>query len=304
MSILSKIMRRAQPASEDVSPSQPAVAPAPLEQTAASVKGTAALMIACPSPTGEDKARDAHRLRGQFLARQDRWDELSAEISAADRELTATPGAMPVVDLLCYGARSDVVAAAEHALIDGRPSRDAPLLQGIEALEEMLAEAPDDPVRAITVAQAHIDIGWAWRGTNWQDQVPQQNLDAFEAHFDRARDILEPFEATCAASALYCTARTALNARGTTPGKRVAREYEQLIDLKEQKAVSGIRDFLEQEECELHNGRGKHEDHQGEHNKHEPALERVYKMEGRINHACTVEYFAQCCKAICFPRPR
>ena len=231
MSLLSKILRFTQPASEDVPLRQPPVAPAPLEQTAASAKGTAALMIACPSPTREDKARDAHRLRGQFLARQDRWEDLSAEISAADTELAATSAAMPVADLLCYGARSDVVAAAEHVLIDGRPSRDAPLLQGIEALEEMLADAPQDPIRAITVAQAHMDIGWAWRGTSWQDQVPQQNMDAFDAHFDRARDILEPFEATCATSALYCTARTALNASGTTPGKCVALEYEQLIDI-------------------------------------------------------------------------
>ena len=231
MSLLSKILRRAQPETSTSSHPRADAAPAPLEQTPASAAGTAALMIACPSPTAEDKARDAHRLRGQFLARQERWEDLSAEIAAADSALTATPGAMPVADLLCYGARSDVVAAAEHALIDGRPSRGAPLLQGIEALEEMLSEAPEDAIRAMTVAQAHMDIGWAWRGTNWQDQIPQQNMDAFEAHFDRARDILEPFEASCAHSALYCTARTALNASGAAPGKHVARQYEQLINL-------------------------------------------------------------------------
>ncbi|MEE4187941.1 MAG: hypothetical protein V2I76_05770 [Roseobacter sp.] len=231
MSLLLKFMRKSQPKAA-IRARQPAThISAPLRQTVATVEGTSALMIACPSPTEEDRARDAHRLRGQFLARQDRWENISHEIARADRDLTATPGAMMVAELLSYGARADVVAAAEHALMDGNPPKDAPLLQGIEALEEILAEAPDDPARAVTVAHAHMDIGWSWRGTNWHEKVPTRNMDAFEAHFDRAYDILAPFEESCAQSSLYRTARAALNGSSIVSGTQVARDYEALIDL-------------------------------------------------------------------------
>lgn len=67
------------------------------------------------------------------------------------------------------------------------------MLDGIIALEEVLAEFPDDFVIATVVALAHIDIGWAWRGTGWAVEVPLRNREAFDAHFDRARDILENF---------------------------------------------------------------------------------------------------------------
>jgi hypothetical protein len=203
----------------------------PLPPANLAASDTAALMIACPSPTREDSARDTHRLRGQFLARQDRWHEISLEIANADDVRHATPSGMPVAELLCYGARSDVVAAAEHLLTSGRPADDAPLLDGIAALEEMLADAPMDPVRSITVAQAHMDIGWAWRGTAWREQVPDKNLEAFEAHFDRAEDILRPFADDCATSPLYLTACCALNARRASGGDRIAKQYEELIAL-------------------------------------------------------------------------
>lgn len=210
---------------------RPQATPAPLSPSVASASGTAALMIACPNPTAEDRARDDYRLRGQFLARQDRWEELSAEIIDAEHARAATPAAMQVADLLCYGARSDVVAAAEHALLDGTPSKDAPLREGIEALELMLAEDTEDPIRAIVVAHAHMDIGWAWRGTGSLQTVPKVNHQAFEAHFDRAGDILQACEQVCGGSPLYATACAALHARGYDSLGRLKASYEHLIDL-------------------------------------------------------------------------
>ena len=192
---------------------------------------TAGLIIACPDPTHEDRARDAHRLQGQYLARQDMWEKLSAELLQADKTRLATPGAMPVSELLSYGARSDVVMAAEHALFDGEPAKDAPVLEGIEGLEEMLAESDVDPMCAIVVAQAHMDIGWAWRGTGKSDRLRARNREAFEAHFDRAGDILDSIEDSCINSPFYHTAKCALNGGGLNPQHRIARDYERLIDL-------------------------------------------------------------------------
>ena len=236
MSLLSNFMRKSRDTAHPQRESGGAPSVPPNGQMSAGPTGPrgqkTTLMIACPDPTREDRARDAHRLRGQFLARQDRWDTLSKELRAADDQRDATPGAMPVAELLSYGARSDVVMAAEHALLDGKPDRDIPVSAGIEALEEMLAEQREDPMRAVVVAQAHMDLGWAWRGTAPTAQVAARNREAFEAHFDRANDILAAFERDCADSPFYLAAKCALNGAGLMAQGRISRDFERLIDLQ------------------------------------------------------------------------
>lgn len=190
-----------------------------------------ALMIACPNPTEEENARDTHQLRGQFLARQDRWADLADEIRTAEAGRHATPGAMPVADLLSFGARADVVMAVEHALFDGKPARGAPLLSGIEALEVMLADAAHDVTLSAIVAQAHMDIGWAWRGTGWDNQIPTRHRNAFEAHFDRARDILSAFDPRQTTLPTLAAAQCALHSAGRGTMDALAADYERLIDL-------------------------------------------------------------------------
>ncbi|MFC6583845.1 hypothetical protein [Sulfitobacter aestuariivivens] len=192
------------------------------------------LQISCPDPTTEDKLRDGHIAMGQRLARQERWGELSALIRKSDIGRNMTPGAMPAADLLAYGARADVVLAVEHALFDGSPPSDAPLLAGIEALEHVLAEHEGDPVISSIVAQSHMDIGWAWRGTGWDAEIPDRNHAAFAAHFDRAGDILSPFCPNTLQSPLLAASCCALLG-GTDAGRRrVADRYEALIDLNPQ----------------------------------------------------------------------
>ncbi len=206
----------------------------PIMRRAAPAMAAAArdtLRIACPDPTVEDTLRDGHQNRAQHLVRQERWEDVSAAIRAADISRAMTPGAMPVAELMAYGARADVVLAAEHALLDGRPARDADLMAGIEALEHVLAEFPDDPAIAAIVAQSHMDIGWAWRGRGWTAEVPRRNREAFDAHFDRATDILAPFDNTCLKSPLLATTCCALLAASGAGTARVADRYETLIDL-------------------------------------------------------------------------
>ncbi|MBW4707855.1 hypothetical protein KX928_08665 [Roseobacter sp. YSTF-M11] len=122
--------------------------------------------------------------------------------------------------------------AVEHALFDGRPARGAPLLNGVEALEVMLAEADNDMTLSTIVAQAHMDIAWAWRGTGWDTQVPKRHRDAFDAHFDRARDILAPFEMRSCTSPILAAAKCALHGSGKSTPNQLAADYEKLIDLE------------------------------------------------------------------------
>lgn len=179
----------------------------------------------------DDQACRETHLRGQFMARQDRWDELAREIRSADLARKTTPGGMPVADLLAYGARADVVNAVEHALQEGRTFGDAPLLDGIVAFEALHREHKDNPIITLIVALAHIDIGWAWRGTGWETVVPRVNRERCAAHFDRAQQLLSPLCGIELDSPLMAAARCALLAGLRDAQARIADDYEDLIDL-------------------------------------------------------------------------
>ncbi|WP_146344654.1 hypothetical protein [Falsiphaeobacter marinintestinus] len=169
--------------------------------------------------------------RGQFLARQDRWEDLSGEIMSADADRQKTPAGMPIADLMAYGARADVVQAAEHALFEERPANDTPLVDGIAALEQIRSEFSDDPYITAIVAMTHVDIGWTWRGSGQNSVLPQLNRDRCVAHFDRAFEILNPFCGIELNSPLIASTRCALLAGSRDPLPRLADDYEDLIDL-------------------------------------------------------------------------
>ena len=189
------------------------------------------LCIPCPDPTLEERTRDEHQNRALNLVRQEDWDKLSELIAIADQNNAMTPGGMSVAELMAFGARADVVHAAEHALLDRIPEHDAPLMLGIEALEFVLAEAPHDYTIGCIVAQAHIDMAWAWRGIGWDVEIAPRNREAFDAHFARARDIIQSFKGKPEKSALLANTSCALLRGNNTSRQMVADRYEALIDL-------------------------------------------------------------------------
>lgn len=216
----------------DIMPQQ---VPTQLQQPAQKPKKQIAapdcLSIPCPDPTLEERTRDHYQNRALRLVRQEDWEELSRQISDADRENKMTPGGMSVADLMAFGARADVVLAAEHALIDSVPEPDAPLYIGIESLEYVLAEFSDDYVIGCIVAQAHMDIAWAWRGIGWDVEIAPRNREAFHAHFSRAHDIVQSFDGQPEKSALFASTSCALLRGDDNSTKSVADRYEALIDL-------------------------------------------------------------------------
>ncbi|WP_298933139.1 hypothetical protein [uncultured Ruegeria sp.] len=182
----------------------------------------------------EDMIGRATIEHGRFLARQDRWSELSAEMQAADETRETAPDGMPTADLLAFGARSDVVLAVEHALSDGKAISDYDLLTGISELEGEMREAPDDAMLALVVALAHIDIAWAWRGTALDATLPPLHRSRCAAHFDRAAAILPMCRTAAPNSPLIAAAGCALLAGQRKTTARVADEYERLITLDPQ----------------------------------------------------------------------
>lgn len=174
------------------------------------------------------------RQYGQFLARQDRWDDLSKAIQHSDQNRETTSSGMLVADVLASGARADVVCAVEHALADGKVENFNGLLDGINGLEAVRREHPNDPAIATVLALAHIDIGWAWRGRGYKTSVSTAKRKKFAAHLDRAAIILSPYSATKLNSPMLCAAQCALLAGQSDPQLNVANKYETLIELHPQ----------------------------------------------------------------------
>lgn len=189
------------------------------------------LVIPISDDPKEEQLRSHSFNKGQFLARQERWEDLTNIVNEEDKKRRASGGGMPIAELLCQGARADVVALAEHLLIDGTPEEARPLSEAISALEHILGEHVDNHVIATIVAMAHLDIAWAWRGTGAVRDTPARNLEAFELHCIRACQILDPFCGIELDSPLVTSARCALLVGMPNANARVADDYEDLIDL-------------------------------------------------------------------------
>lgn len=189
------------------------------------------LNIPVSKTTSKHDEQIALQAKGQFLARQEDWGILASLITDADQSRAKTANGVPVAELLAYGARADVVLAAEHALFDGRPATGAQLLAGLEALERVLADHPDSYPVALIVARAHMDVGLAWRGNGWLSVLSSHNKDAFVTHFARALGILDKFEQTEQTTPSLKAARCMLLAEGPMSRGRVADQFEMLVDL-------------------------------------------------------------------------
>ncbi len=176
--------------------------------------------------TDEEMARARHQDKGQKLARQENWAELSRLIQYAEDCRLSTPGGESAAMLLAFGARSDVVSFAEDALLDSAQ----PASDGINALEAMLAEHYGDFTCALVTALAHIDIGWAWRNTA-REANTELHLLRFTEHLKRAKDILAPFDPVDLDAPALAAAQCALLVTRRQPANRVADDYEKLIDL-------------------------------------------------------------------------
>ncbi len=174
----------------------------------------------------EEMARATHQDRGQKLARQDRWADLGARIRYADDTRLATPAGETASLLLAFGARSDIVSAAEDALHDGAE----PSPGGIEALEDVLFEEEDDYACALVVALAHLDIAWAWHCIRF-DEDPETSLQQAKLHLQRADEILSQYDGEELNSPSILAAQCALNATNEKRGLMLAEDYSKLIKL-------------------------------------------------------------------------
>ena len=177
----------------------------------------------------EEMARATHQDLGQNLVRQEKWAKLAARIEYADDCRLSTPGGEAASMLLAFGARSDVLAAAEDAIHDDT----IPDPAGIEAFEEMLGDHYGNSACALIVALTHFDIGWAWQTAIAAGHVADtaESKLRIAAHFRRASDIMAPFDAVDLDAPSVAAAQCALLAAHPQARHKLANAYAQLIDL-------------------------------------------------------------------------
>lgn len=179
-------------------------------------------------PAPDIRAREAALERGQFLARQEAWEELCDEIIGADLAAQLTPGRSSVAALLAQGARADLVEAGRAAVAKGEPKRAWAVVQ---ALEVNLEDMPDCPAMAAVVALAHIDLARAWRGASEVHQLAPQRRTAWKTHMRSAAQLADRFDPFEHGSALWAQIRCDVLDFDPSPAQRVADDYEDLVDL-------------------------------------------------------------------------
>lgn len=165
---------------------------------------------------------------GLYMARQDAWGTLGERIRSADAARRLTPGGVPEAEILAEGARADAVTAASRAVLLHDELGAASIMNEMQLV---LEETPQDHAVAYVIAMAHVDIGWAWRGEGWRQDIPAAHRAAFFRHFRSAASLIDPYDAFELDSPMLASVRCALLAAETQPRTRASDDYEDLIDL-------------------------------------------------------------------------
>lgn len=191
-----------------------------------------ALDIPVTDTSTEQSRREYVISRGQFLARQDMWDELGKELRHHDRTRSRTKADMPLADLLAYGARSDVVEPLTRQIRTGRVNpAEVESLPALEHLEFALEDSPKDYGVALVVLHALMDVAWAFHAVEGGSGLSKHSTKAFLACMSSAGDILDRFDAFEQNSPALAAARCKLLPGQENPESRVVDDYEDLIDL-------------------------------------------------------------------------
>lgn len=218
---LTTLIRKARSASEGSSPSQKVI-------NIEALHSTPKLSLPVKDTSAEEEARTALFEEGLHLARQDAWGILGDRIRTSDAARAMTRGGVPEAELLAEGARSDAITAATRAV---RKDDDVTASAIMEDMTLVLDEVPEDHGVAYVIAMAHIDIGWAWRGEGWRQDIPASQRAAFFRHFRDAGQLMDRHDAFELNSPMLAAVRCALLSAETRPRERASDDYEDLIDL-------------------------------------------------------------------------
>ena len=218
---LTTLIRKARSASEGPSPGQTVI-------NIEALHSAPKLSLPVKDTSAEELARTTLFEEGLHLARQDAWGTLGERIRISDASRAMTPGGVPEAELLAEGARADAITAAARAVRNNDEVTASAIMQDMALV---LEEIPGDHGVAYVLAMAHIDIGWAWRGEGWRQDIPVSQRAAFFRHFREAGQLIDQHDAFEHDSPMLAAARCALLSAETRPRERATDDYEDLIDL-------------------------------------------------------------------------
>lgn len=128
------------------------------------------------------------RYRG-LVSGQD-WDTIHSRLLADDAARAADATGRRYTRIGINAAMGEIDAA----IGPGGPDSETRALEAIQEFEARLGQAPNNLAAAVLTAQAHMEIGWIYRGNGTMDTVSAKGLDAMQYHFDQAMEILRPFK--------------------------------------------------------------------------------------------------------------
>ncbi len=178
------------------------------------------------SPAPETQARDTYRQQASRLARQERWDDLTEMLRAADLGHERTPAGMPVARLLCEGAFVDTMSCARRATASG----------DVEAAHQVLRDwaralgpTVEAPWRALLLASVQLEVAALFRGAPGTADPNAARCAAALEHLEAALMTLRPHDPRRLGSAALAAARCRVIELLPCPEARLAAEYEALI---------------------------------------------------------------------------
>ncbi len=152
------------------------------------------------------------------------WPDLLAALRAADQSRVAMDGGKRVFELVSDGARACLTAAIARQDLTAAKAE-------LARLAAMFADHRDDYAAAHLLAQAHLDLGWALRGTGQDSDLTFTGWDAYLGHVAAAELVLEEFDPLEQLSPLLAGTRYQL-VRGLEDGAALCRDwYEDWVDL-------------------------------------------------------------------------
>ncbi len=156
------------------------------------------------------------------------WADLLAALRAADQSRVAMEGGKRVFELVSDGARATLAGAIARKDFTAARAE-------LARITTVVAAYPADYAAAHLLAQAHLDLGWALRGSgraSGQDwDLTCAGWDAYLDHVATAEAVLDPFDPLEHLSPLLAGSRYQL-VRGLEDGAALCRDwYEDWVDL-------------------------------------------------------------------------
>jgi hypothetical protein len=177
--------------------------------------------------SSDDRGHNEYYTRGQFLARQERWEDLSDLIAEKDKDREKTPAGVSMAALLSDGARADAVDAARQAIARG----DGGLPSGIVSLDEIATELDEHWAVSVTAARAHMEFAWACVGQVDPYARPEKIPASFRHLFGLAADLLDHAADIVPDSAFVAAAQCDLLASDYKADEKVDKVHSRALSL-------------------------------------------------------------------------